>query len=144
MPTVAITFQSTLASVPPSQLQFEWLQSEITATELIARTVTEQCRQLVERQALQQREAVERITRQYLSDADIQKMAETGRIALHDSVETSSPDASVEVAVALEAFRRRRFLILAGEQQIHYEDEVVPLNPFTLIRFVRLIALRGG
>lgn len=142
MPVIQLEFQSTLASTPASSLSLSWLENEMTAAELIRRTVTEQCRQLAERHG--RADARARIARQYLSDADIDRMQQEGRIAMPATTVESDPDTATETAIALEAFRRRRFLLLVGERQIRAEDDIITLTPHQPIRFVRLIPLQGG
>lgn len=142
MPVIQLEFQSTLASTPASSLSLSWLENEMTAAELIRRTVAEQCRQLAERH--DSADARARIARQYLSDADIDRMQQEGRIAMPATTDESDPDTATETAIALEAFRRRRFLLLVGERQIRAEDDIITLNPHQPIRFVRLIPLQGG
>lgn len=140
MSSLQIEFQSTLASQASSSVQIAWLEDQISARELITRAVLEQCRQLAAQR--ERADVVSAIARQYLSEADISRMQHEGRIAL--PAESNEPDPMDAVNLALDAFRRRRFLLLVGDQQICDETTVIPLSPYSAIRFVRLIPLRGG
>jgi hypothetical protein len=142
MSELHIEFQSTIASQPTSALSLRWPKTKITAGELISLTVSEQCRQLAEQQQIEQQPAIELIARQYLSEADIARLQQEGRIAFPTF--TSDFDAAAAIRLALEAFRRRRFLLLVDERQINDEHEVIILNAKHLIRFFRLIPLKGG
>ncbi|MBE9607874.1 hypothetical protein [Chitinilyticum piscinae] len=144
MPLIELDIQSTLPSQPESRLQLPWLHGSIRADELIHLTVLEQCRILTEREQLDAAQAQQRIARQYLSEADIAHMRQHGRVALQATADLAAPAPDLETAIALEAFRRRRFLLLVGERQIRAEDDIITLNPHQPIRFVRLIPLQGG
>jgi hypothetical protein len=144
MPIIELEIQSTLTSQPESRLELPWLHCSIRADVLIRLTVLEQCRLLSEREQLGAAQAQQRIARQYLRDADIARMQQEGRIAMPATTDESGPDPATEVAIALEAFRRSRFLLLVGEQQIRSEHDIITLSPHQPIRFVRLIPLQGG
>ncbi|XZG71615.1 hypothetical protein ACTSKR_07080 [Chitinibacteraceae bacterium HSL-7] len=146
MHTIDLEIQSTLSSEPEARIKVPWQHAEIRADELIRQVVTEQCRILSEREQLNAEEARQRIARQYLSAADIARMTQSGRIALTDPQSPASNDVDVdtEADAALQAWRRRRFLLLVGDRQIQQADEVIQLHPAQAIRFVRLIPLQGG
>jgi hypothetical protein len=56
----------------------------------------------------------------------------------------AAPDLEHEIARALDAFRRGRFVLLAGGTQLHGLDDVVTLAPGEPVTFLRLVPLRGG
>ncbi|QLI81489.1 hypothetical protein HZU75_08085 [Chitinibacter fontanus] len=140
MSNLQIEFQSTLASQASSNIEIPWLEDQISARELITRTVLEQCRLLAAQR--EHADVLSQIARQYLRETDIARMQQDGRIAL--PVASSEPDSTSAVNLALDAFRRRRFLLLVGDQQILDETTIIPLSPYSAIRFVRLIPLKGG
>jgi hypothetical protein len=53
-------------------------------------------------------------------------------------------EVEVEVARALDAFERGRFILLVDGQQIERDDEAVALSATTAVTFLRLVPMRGG
>lgn len=53
-------------------------------------------------------------------------------------------DADAQVAAALEAFARGRFLMFVGDAQVEDLDRVVELVPGLELRFIKLVPLVGG
>jgi hypothetical protein len=53
-------------------------------------------------------------------------------------------DVEREVARALAAFERGRFMLLVGGRQLQHADEPVGVSADTAITFLRLVSLRGG
>ncbi|MCX7206854.1 MAG: hypothetical protein NT086_12890 [Proteobacteria bacterium] len=134
MKNINIEFQSTIPSSPNFQIQLALLGKTISARELIRQTVLEQCRQAALRPAVRP---------QYLSETEITAMSQSGRIAL-PVLASGGLDSGHELKLALAAFEQRRFLLLAGDQQIESLDTEITFHPALAIFFVRLIPLVGG
>jgi hypothetical protein len=132
MKNISVEFQSTIPSSPQFKIQLAFSGTTLSARELIRQTVLEQCRQVA---------LIPAARPQYLSAAEITAMRQSGRIAVPVSAEL---DPEHEFELALAAFEQRRFLLLAGDQQIESLDTEITLQPELAIFFVRLIPLVGG
>ena len=53
-------------------------------------------------------------------------------------------DAEQQTYVALDAFRKRAFILLVDDRQVDDLEEIVPLQSDTSVSFVRLTPLIGG
>lgn len=53
-------------------------------------------------------------------------------------------DAEEQCRLALEAFGRRRFLLLVDRRQVEALDEEVVVTPRTVVRFLKIVPLVGG
>lgn len=124
----------------------EVVHEQVTAGQLINQTVESQIHNLEESHHLSQERVSRALQRQYLTEVEMHEQAKQGRIGLSSNVlPTLHPiDIKEETAKAMDAFRRRTFLILVDGKQIDSLDETLALTPSSKIVFLRLTPLVGG
>lgn len=120
------------------------LTETLTIRELIANTVEEQIRDL----QLQRQMDIESIrnilSRQYLTDAEIQAQAQTGAIKMPELPDNSPIFITQETEKALTAFEKGVYVIVIDGKQAQSLDDTVTLKPTSKVTFLRLTPLKGG
>jgi hypothetical protein len=117
----------------------------ITAAQLIRRTVEEQLRELTARQALSAEQRAQAFDRQYLTDDEIRRQAESGAVGRAPRpLRRPAGDVEQEVARALRAFACGAFVLLVDGRQVEQLDSVVDAGLGTRVTFLRLMPLVGG
>ena len=126
-PMGPVTVRDAAPGAPDFELEIELDSVEVTAEELIrGRVVAELAR-------------VGGVVPRPLVAMSADELALNGPRKTGDN-----PDLEREVARALAAFERGRFLLLVGGRQLERLDEPVAVSAQTPVRFVRLVPLRGG
>ncbi|GCE18794.1 DUF4132 domain-containing protein [Dictyobacter kobayashii] len=142
-------FQATTPDSALPTVILDILNEEITVTELIRRTVTEQIRELVATRKLDAQQAQQALQRQYLTDAEIHDQAKKGKVIFAQNeatrLENQNQDIQVEneIRKATNAFEQRAYVIIADGKMISSLDEKLLFHPGSTITFFRLIPLIG-
>jgi|SRR5579859_3923314 len=127
-------------------VEVEVVPEQLTASQLISRTVAAQIRELEQGYQLDHERVLRALQRQYLTDPELHEQANQGRIGLPSAMPPviQPIDVQQETAKAVDAFRRKTFLILVDGKQVDQLDETVILTQSSKIVFMRLTPLVGG
>lgn len=130
----------------PANTSIDLLNEQLTVGELITQTVQEQIRDLLINLKLDAVDAQKILNRQYLTDEDVERQANAGKVRLPNASTADIPVIAPETEVkkALAAFKRKTYLIVVDGQQVEDLDEVLTLRANSKITFVRLTPLVGG
>ena len=120
------------------------LEETLTVSELIARTVEEQVRDLTFTRRLDIEQARGILDRQYMTDADIRAQAARGAVKMPVSLEAGQIEVSEAVRKAKAAFEQGIVLIVVDGAQADSLDQVLHLHASSRANFVRLTPLVGG
>lgn len=124
---------------------FDLLHEQLTVAELISRTVEEQIRDLLITRGIDKESTRQMLDRQYLSSEDIQRQASQGKISVPSkAVEMPEIDTQVEISRALDAFKRKTYIIVVDGRQVESLEDVLTLSATSKINFMRLTPLVGG
>jgi hypothetical protein len=125
-------------------IEIDILNEEITIAELIQRTVEAQIREILVERKLHETQAYKVLSKQYLTQEEIQEQATTGTINLLRSDQPPTLDSAREVRRAKRAFQERTYTIIVGGRPATRLDEKISMRPGNKITFLRLVPLVGG
>lgn len=124
----------------------EVAHEQLTVGQLIGQTVEAQIRELERSYQLDHASIQQALQRQYLTEPELREQASQGRIRQPSAMPSvmQPVDAQQATAKAVDAFRRKAFVILIDGKQVDQLDETVILTPSSKIIFLRLTPLVGG
>lgn len=143
MQSIEIRCRSLLAPQSEPELPvvaLDILDHDITAAELIRRTVEEQIRELLVSYRLDAAQAQRALNRLYLIEQEIQAQEAGGRIRYAPL----QIDSAVEVRRALRAFEKGAYLLVVDGRRVQRLDERLTFRPGCRVTFLRLTPLIGG
>ncbi|MCP5420291.1 MAG: hypothetical protein H6970_11060 [Gammaproteobacteria bacterium] len=133
------------AALPPIEPVTVCFATEtVLIRELIARTVAEQIQVLLESRKELAAHTQDILSRQYLSDEEIEQQARQGRVHFPTPQEERTIEVQTEIDKALRGFGEQRFFISIDGQQPQSLDDKVLLSRYSQIVFIRLMPLVGG
>jgi hypothetical protein len=151
MQSIEIRCRSLLAPQSEPELPvvaLDILDHDITAAELIRRTVEEQIRELLVSYRLDAAQAQRALNRLYLTEQEIQAQAAAGTIRCAPSrLSPAVPpqiDSASEVSKALRAFEKGAYLLVVDGRRVQRLDERLTFRPGCRVTFLRLTPLIGG
>lgn len=126
-------------------IRLELASERISIRELIKRAVTEQIKELFERQHIEAETVKMTLTRHYLTAKDVEIQAETGPIRMPSEYrQTECVSLDQEIANALRGFTAQAFRVVVDGVVMDSLDDEIVLKPKTKITFLRLTPLVGG
>ena len=125
-------------------IEIDVLNQEITIAELIQRTVEAQIREILVERKLCETQAYQVLSKQYLTQEEIQEQASIGAISLPKSEQMHTLDSAREVLRAKRTFQERTYIIVAGGKPATSLNEKISMRPGNKITFLRLVPLVGG
>ncbi len=143
MQSIEIRCRSLLAPQSEPELPvvaLDILDHDITAAELIRRTVEEQIRELLVSYRLDAAQAQRALNRLYLIEQEIQAQTAGGRIRYAPL----QIDSAVEVRRAQRAFEQGAYLLVVDGRRVQRLDERLTFRPGCRVTFLRLTPLIGG
>ena len=129
-----------------SPVILELVSENITARELIHRTVRKQIQINLEEKRNEVSVVQAMLNRQFLSNEDIEDQSAKGTIRYPTSEASKDHglDVDHESKKAIDAFYSNTYKMLVGGVQIEDLDDVILLKHDTTVTFIRLMPLKGG
>ncbi|MEE4376798.1 MAG: hypothetical protein V2J55_04695 [Candidatus Competibacteraceae bacterium] len=128
---------------PLPKVQLRLVSQRLSAREIIAQAVKEQVKALLLEHEKDFQQIQRQLQRQYLEQADVNRQAQQGKVALEREKNTA-PQEEREIERALRAFRHGSYKMFVDGEEVVDLDEMCTLKEGAAVRFVRLIPLVGG